>query len=123
VCHPEALEGCVKVFTALCMVRQAHHDTADLFANAGLLYLMYVHMFKLIRKPFIWLITLYQKTLSLDHGPMKVIFPQGFCKYNPTCSEYTKLAIEKHGVFIGIPKGIWRILRCNPCSRGGKDMP
>ena len=43
------------------------------------------------------------------------------CKYYPTCSEYTKLAIEKYGVFKGICLGIKRILKCNPFSKGGYD--
>ena len=43
------------------------------------------------------------------------------CKYYPTCSEYTKQAIEKYGALKGISIGAWRILRCNPFSKGGYD--
>ncbi len=43
------------------------------------------------------------------------------CKYYPTCSNYAIEAIDKHGVIVGILLGIWRILRCNPFSRGGYD--
>ena len=43
------------------------------------------------------------------------------CKFYPTCSEYTIQAIEKHGIIKGIAMGIWRILRCNPFSKGGYD--
>lgn len=43
------------------------------------------------------------------------------CKYIPTCSEYTIQAIEKYGFFKGTYKGIKRILRCNPFSKGGYD--
>ena len=43
------------------------------------------------------------------------------CKFYPTCSEYTKQAIEKYGVVKGIALGIKRILRCNPFSKGGYD--
>jgi putative membrane protein insertion efficiency factor len=78
---------------------------------------------RLFRAPFIALIRLYQKTLSPDHGFLKALFPHGYCKYSPSCSEYTRLAIEKHGVFFGSLKGFWRILRCNPWSRGGIDNP
>lgn len=60
------------------------------------------------------LIEFYQKKIS-------PCFPKR-CKYIPTCSEYTKQAIEKYGVFKGILKGMWRILRCNPFSKGGIDM-
>lgn len=43
------------------------------------------------------------------------------CKYYPTCSEYTKQAIEKYGVIKGCMLGIKRILKCNPFSKGGYD--
>ena len=43
------------------------------------------------------------------------------CKYNPTCSEYMKQAIEKYGCVIGVCKGFIRILKCNPFSKGGYD--
>ena len=43
------------------------------------------------------------------------------CKFEPTCSEYTKQAIEKYGVIAGGWKGLKRILRCNPFSKGGYD--
>ncbi len=81
------------------------------------------HLFRAFRAPFLWLIRLYQKTLSPDHGFLKALFPHGYCKYAPSCSEYTRLSIEKHGVFLGSAKGFWRIVRCNPCSRGGDDNP
>lgn len=69
-----------------------------------------------MKKIFIGLINFYQKHISvwLESKNIK-------CKYYPTCSEYTKQAIEKYGVFKGIIKGIWRILRCNPFSKGGYD--
>jgi len=43
------------------------------------------------------------------------------CKYYPSCSEYTKQAIEKYGAIKGVCLGTWRILRCNPFSKGGYD--
>ena len=43
------------------------------------------------------------------------------CKYIPTCSEYGIEAIEKYGAFKGGLLTIWRILRCNPFSKGGYD--
>lgn len=45
----------------------------------------------------------------------------GRCRYEPTCSEYSRLALIKHGAFRGLGKTIWRLLRCNPWSRGGSD--
>ena len=43
------------------------------------------------------------------------------CKYYPTCSEYTKQAVKKYGVFKGGFLGISRIFRCNFFSKGGYD--
>lgn len=59
-------------------------------------------------------IKFYQKCLS----PLK---GAGCCIYNPTCSEYTRQAVEKYGVIKGLAKGFWRILRCNPFAKGGDD--
>lgn len=70
---------------------------------------------------FIKFIELYQKTLSPDSGWFRHRHPGGFCKYTPSCSEYAKQSIEKHGVFTGVGRGFWRVLRCNPWSKGGYD--
>ena len=69
-----------------------------------------------MKKILICLINFYQKHISswLESKNVK-------CKYYPTCSEYTKQAIEKYGAFRGSLKGIWRIFRCNPFSKGGYD--
>lgn len=73
------------------------------------------------KKPFLLLIRLYQKTLSRDHGLPKKYYPYGYCRYNPSCSQYTYEAIERFGVFRGFLLGFWRVLRCNPWSLGGDD--
>lgn len=39
----------------------------------------------------------------------------------PTCSQYAKEAIEKYGALKGGRLAVWRILRCNPFTRGGYD--
>jgi len=75
------------------------------------------------RYPLLWLIRLYQKTISPDHGVFKFLHPHGYCRFYPTCSEYGYQVIKKRGIFIGIPKALWRIMRCNPWSKGGVDMP
>ena len=70
-----------------------------------------------------WPIVIYQKTLSFDHGPLRVLFPHGYCRFYPTCSEYARRSILKHGVLAGSCKGAYRILRCNPWNKGGVDQP
>ncbi len=67
------------------------------------------------------LITLYQKTLSFDHGIFSCLFPYGFCRFHPTCSEYLKQAIRKYGLIKGLFLGIKRILHCHPFNKGGYD--
>ena len=66
-----------------------------------------------MKKLFIKLINFYQKHISSRTN--------SHCKYYPSCSEYTKQAIEKYGSIRGLAKGTWRILRCNPFSKGGYD--
>lgn len=62
------------------------------------------------------IIEFYQKHLSIWLQSKNIN-----CKFYPTCSEYTKQAIEKYGIIKGILKGINRIIRCNPFSKGGYD--
>lgn len=78
-------------------------------------------LLQLPRKPILLLIKCYQLTISPDHGFFKGFFPHGYCKFRPTCSQYGHDAIEKFGVVRGGLMTVWRVLRCNPCSRGGED--
>lgn len=67
------------------------------------------------------ILKIYQKTLSFDHGALKVFFPNGYCRFKPTCSEYAIHAVEKYGIIKGGFKALWRVVRCNPWNRGGWD--
>jgi len=62
------------------------------------------------------LFKIYKNTLSpfFDYLGIK-------CKYYPTCSEYSRQAIEKYGIIKGVFLSIKRILKCNPFSKGGYD--
>ena len=77
--------------------------------------------YMLPRQAALFGIRAYQKTISPDHGPLRHFFPYGYCKFQPSCSEYGYQAIKKHGFIIGWAKALWRILRCNPISKGGHD--
>ena len=61
----------------------------------------------------IWLIRLYQKFIS----PIK----PACCRFTPSCSQYAVEAFTKRGFFVGFGLTVWRILRCNPFSKGGYD--
>ena len=63
----------------------------------------------------------YQKTLSLDHGPLRRLYPNGFCRFYPSCSQYAILSIHRHGPLRGCLRATGRVLRCNPFSKGGYD--
>lgn len=65
-----------------------------------------------MRKTVVALITKYQ-SVSSQKNPT--------CRYHPTCSHYAKEAFETRSFFIALPLSIWRILRCNPFSKGGYD--
>ncbi len=65
-------------------------------------------------RPFIFLIRLYQKYLSPLKGAPS-------CRFTPTCSEYAVQALAEWGVIVGLALTVWRILRCNPYSKGGYD--
>jgi len=69
-------------------------------------------------------IQFYQKNFSPDHSARgKNKYPFGYCRYTPTCSEYAKESVSKHGVVLGGVKALWRVFRCNPWSKGGWDPP
>ncbi|HCA55290.1 MAG: membrane protein insertion efficiency factor YidD [Acutalibacteraceae bacterium] len=66
-----------------------------------------------MKRPLIWLIRFYQKCISPLTPPS--------CKYDPVCSVYGLQAIERFGALRGTLMTVWRILRCNPFSKGGYD--
>lgn len=67
----------------------------------------------MMKKICLFLIYLYKGILSPFLGNQ--------CRFYPTCSEYTKQAIEKYGALKGCIKGLKRIIRCNPFCKGGHD--
>ena len=69
-----------------------------------------------MKKILVKLIDFYKKNISLWLESKNIK-----CKFYPTCSEYTRQAIEKYGALKGLILGIYRVLRCNPFSKGGYD--
>ena len=70
-----------------------------------------------LSKSLVWLLVLpirfYQLAISPLLGPS--------CRFTPTCSEYARQALMKHGPIKGLYLAIWRILRCNPWGGSGYD--
>lgn len=67
-----------------------------------------------MKRALLWLIHFYRSQLSpRKGGPC--------CRYFPTCSQYAVTAIERYGALKGGRMAVWRILRCNPFSKGGYD--
>jgi putative membrane protein insertion efficiency factor len=61
--------------------------------------------------------------LKLIRGYQRWVSPMlpPSCKYHPSCSEYGYQAIAKYGIIRGGAMTVWRVLRCNPFSKGGYD--
>jgi putative membrane protein insertion efficiency factor len=71
------------------------------------------HGGQFMRRLAVGAIGLYQRTVSPLLGPA--------CRYEPSCSEYTREAIEKYGIARGSWMGMRRISRCHPFHAGGYD--
>lgn len=61
--------------------------------------------------------------LHLLRGYQRYVSPLSppTCRYYPSCSQYAVVAIGRHGLLRGSALATWRLLRCNPWSRGGVD--
>ncbi len=66
---------------------------------------------ELPRRVLLFLIAFYRAAISPLTPPA--------CRFEPTCSVYAEEAIRRHGALRGGLLGLYRILRCNPFSRGG----
>ena len=72
-----------------------------------------IYLSIIAKKTIIWLVHLYQN-LAPDEVRLR-------CVFEPSCSEYMVLAIQKYGVVKGVIKGIDRMRRCG--SEQGIDYP
>ncbi len=69
--------------------------------------------FSPLKPPVLLMLRFYKLVISPGLPPA--------CRYHPSCSEYAYEAIEKYGIIKGGGMASWRLLRCNPFSKGGWD--
>ncbi len=69
---------------------------------------------KLIREAFLAPVKLYRKYLS----PLKLT---PTCRFTPSCSQYAIDAVREWGIVLGTVLTLFRLVRCNPFSKGGDD--
>jgi len=67
----------------------------------------------LLRRALLTLVLLYRRLVSPGLG--------NHCRYYPSCAAYAQGCLESHGPWRGSALAMWRLLRCNPLSRGGYD--
>ncbi|MFM1905312.1 MAG: putative rane protein insertion efficiency factor [Actinomycetota bacterium] len=68
---------------------------------------------KLLSTPIIYIIQAYRKFISPLTPPS--------CRLHPSCSTYALKAVQTHGPIKGVLLSVWRVLRCNPFTKGGVD--
>ncbi|WP_019186440.1 membrane protein insertion efficiency factor YidD [Prevotella conceptionensis] len=71
----------------------------------------------LFRRVAVWLLLLPIRFYQLAISP----YTPPSCRFTPSCSEYARQAIIKHGPFKGLALAVWRVLRCNPWGGSGYD--
>lgn len=75
-----------------------------------------------LKKLCLRLIKFYQKSWACRSVFLKKLFlTDACCRFRPTCSQYTYQAISRYGIILGSLKGLGRIVRCHPWSKGGDD--
>ena len=76
-----------------------------------------IQLNKMLKKisvlPFLLLIRIYQSLISPLLGPS--------CRFTPTCSQYAKEALKKHGLFKGPYLTLIRLSSCHPWGKSGHD--
>lgn len=74
-------------------------------------------LWKMISKVLVWLLLLPIRFYQVCITP----YTPPSCRFTPTCSEYARQALIKHGPIKGLYLAVWRILRCNPWGGSGYD--
>ena len=107
--------GIIKIFVVLMLlgVIGVLFAIFDISLKYVILFAAFIVVIK-AKKTIIWLILLYQK-----YAPERL---RKSCVFEPTCSNYMLMAIDKYGLVKGLTKGIIRLIRCHP-PNGGIDNP
>lgn len=85
-----------------------------IIAVAILVLLNVIFIAIILKRTLIWLVHVYQR-YAPDDVRLK-------CVFEPSCSEYMILSLQKYGVIKGLIKGVDRLFRCH-LPNGGCDMP
>lgn len=102
------------IFSALWAVLSVFGDDLNAVLRWILIAFGCIASYFLLKRIVIGTVLLYKAI-----APMSI---RKECRFTPSCSSYMIMAINKYGLFIGVYKGIRRILRCHP-PNGGEDYP
>ena len=102
------------IFSALWAVLSVFGDDLNAVLRWILIAFGCIASYFLLKRIVIGTVLLYKAI-----APMSI---RKECRFTPSCSSYMIMAINKYGLFIGVYKGIRRILRCHP-PNGGTDYP
>lgn len=72
----------------------------------------------MIKRILLFVINAYQK---IKKRLLKIGLLKNSCRFKPTCSNYCAQAIKQYGIIKGVPRCFFRIVRCNPWNKGGRD--
>ena len=76
----------------------------------------------MIKNLVLGIILIYQRYISPRKGLLGLLFGgESWCRYQPSCSEYTRIAVSQYGIGKGLWLGLLRIIRCHPFAKGGED--
>lgn len=85
-----------------------------LYAVLSSIIFLFIIILIFLKQIIIWIIRIYQRFAS-EERRMR-------CRFEPSCSNYMIIALEKYGLVRGLKKGISRLRRCRP-PNGGYDYP
>lgn len=97
--------------------KERDHHRRPTCSAWGKVWKLVARALRLAGKPLEWVLMGMIRVYQLAISPL---LPKT-CRFYPSCSQYMIEAIRQRGPLIGLVKGIWRIMRCNPFCEGGYD--